>query len=188
MITPSAAQRGHGQAGGGGVAAPGGGGGEANAVLSGGGGEGGEHLASVAAPVRVGSSLRLSVEMEPHDLSAAAGTSSGAEGQATEGSAAGGSSLRLSTGGRIPAPRFAAEPPEAVDYGGGDVHGLEGLELSKELADVFEREVLPRLDATDRAMLGQVGSAWRALVASCTELPRAGLKAGAYTRSLFSSM
>jgi len=28
-----------------------------------------------------------------------------------------------------------------------------------------------RLDPTDRAMLGQVGSAWRALVASCTEGP-----------------
>lgn len=35
-----------------------------------------------------------------------------------------------------------------------------------------------RLDATDRAMLGQVGSAWRGLVASRTELPRAGLKWG----------
>jgi hypothetical protein len=27
-------------------------------------------------------------------------------------------------------------------------------------------------------MLGQVGSAWRALVASCAELPRAGLEGG----------
>lgn len=43
-----------------------------------------------------------------------------------------------------------------------------GLELSKELADVFEREVLPGLDAKDHAMLGQVGSAWRALVAGCS--------------------
>jgi hypothetical protein len=45
-------------------------------------------------------------------------------------------------------------------------------------ADIFEREVLPRLDGTDRAMLGQVGSAWRALVASCPSLPRAGLQGG----------
>jgi hypothetical protein len=27
-------------------------------------------------------------------------------------------------------------------------------------------------------MLGQVGSAWRTLVAACTELPRAGLRGG----------
>jgi len=45
--------------------------------------------------------------------------------------------------------------------------------LSKELADVFERQVLPRLEPTDRAMLGQVGSAWRALVASCIVGPGA---------------
>jgi len=32
--------------------------------------------------------------------------------------------------------------------------------------------------ATDRAILGQVGKAWRALVASCTGPPRAGLKGG----------
>ena len=53
-----------------------------------------------------------------------------------------------------------------------------GLALCKELVDVFERGVLPRLDGMDRAMLGQVGSAWRALVASCPALPRAGLKGG----------
>ena len=29
---------------------------------------------------------------------------------------------------------------------------------------MFEREVLPRLDPVDRAVLGQVASAWRALV------------------------
>ena len=34
------------------------------------------------------------------------------------------------------------------------------------------------MDATDRAMLGQVGSAWRALVTGCTALPCAGLTGG----------
>ena len=38
--------------------------------------------------------------------------------------------------------------------------------------------MLPRLEPADRAMLGQVGSAWRAMVVACTREPRAGLKGG----------
>ena len=67
------------------------------------------------------------------------------------------------------------------------VCGLYWVVLSKELADVFEREVLPRISSVDRAMLGQVGPEWRALVVDCGEFPRAGLEAGAYTRPLLSA-
>jgi hypothetical protein len=73
----------------------------------------------------------LSVEREPHDLSAAPGTSSAA----------------------------AAEPPEAVGHGDNDDTDEEGdmcplLDLlHKAGPDLFEKEVLERLDPADRAFL-----------------------------------
>ena len=110
---------------------------------------------------------------ERDDLNATAGGSSAAaEAEAKGGSQAGGSS-----GGRILAPRVAAtaaaEPTEALDHGGADTCPL--LNVIKMHPDLFEKEVVERLDPADRAFLGQVDAACRAAVVA-SDLPCAGTR------------
>jgi len=93
-----------------------------------------------------------------------AGDFSAVEAEAMGVSAVGGSSPRLSTGGRIPVPRVAAaatEPPKACPL----------LDLLETLPDLFLKEVLERLGRTDRTMLAQVGRPWLAAVLA-SGLPR----------------
>ena len=56
----------------------------------------------------------------------------------------------------------AAEPPEAVGHGSDDDDDTGPLlDLIKRHPELFEKEVLERLDPADRAFLGQVDSACR---------------------------
>jgi hypothetical protein len=101
----------------------------------------------------------------------------------------------------------AAVPPEAVGHAG---HGSDGddidcplLDLIKRHPELFEKEVLERLDPVDSAFLGQVDAACRAAVLA-SDWPCAGTRMGmrqlnpadcarlarearAYTRSHFRS-
>ena len=74
----------------------------------------------------------------------------------------------------------AAEPPEAMGLGGDgrvDDDDCPVLDLIKRHPELFEKEVLERLDPTDRAFLGQVDAACRAAVVA-SDLPCAGTRVG----------
>jgi hypothetical protein len=115
----------------------------------------------------------LGVVKELHNLSAAAGTSSAVEGATKGGSAAGGVHPRLSTGGPIPAPRVAVEPPAPppdlmtpAAQGDPAPPSVLLVPLLEHLRDFFRTEVLRRLGATDLASLAGVGHGFAAAVAS----------------------
>jgi hypothetical protein len=113
-------------------------------------------------------------EEEVHDLSATAAWLSATAGW-----------LSATAGTSSSAAVDAADPPEAVGHGGDgsddddDTEPL--LDLIKRHPDLFEKEVLERLDPADRAFLRQVDSACRVGPGGYRPPRHREVKRGAYT-------